>query len=345
MMKPTLSDIAKKAGVSPSTVSLVLSRKGKISESVQLKVKAVAEDLGYRKGQAPNPSRTSCIAVLFHFDHNLAHTWNILRQVTLKLQEYMDRNDYLTLLIPITFDMSDDEIFKKVIDSRAIAVFSMHFGREELFTRLEELSIPVVVVINSHFQSKFHTVCADNFQGSYEAASQLLRLGHRNIIYAEFDIYQLPATLSDRYLGFYKAMKEHDVDLPDANKLHLDIANAEEIRQKFKAIFSVANRPSAIFFVDDYLAAHCIGILGELGLSCPADISIIASGEVLDYNEPYIPRITTMSTSPELLGKFSAEMMLSLFESAPDNTHVLKIKQQLVDRGSCRSFLVGAEAP
>jgi len=338
MMKSTLSDIAKNAGVSPSTVSLVLSGKGKISEAVQLKVKAAAVDLGYKKGPATSSSKSSSIAILFHFDHNLAHTWNILRQVTLKLDEYMARNDYLTLLIPITFDMSDDEIFRKVIDSRAVAVFSMHFGRESLFARLEGLSIPVVVIINSQFQTKFHTVCADNFQGSYEATSQLLRLGHRNIIYAEFDIFQLPATLSDRYLGFYKAMKEHDVDLPEASKLHLDIANGEDIRMKFKAIFSGKDRPTAILFVDDYLAAHSIGILEELGLSCPADISIIASGEVLDYNEPYIPKITTMSTSPELLGKFSAEMMLALFETTPVNTHVLKIKQQLVDRGSCKSL-------
>jgi LacI family transcriptional regulator len=338
MAKPTLQDIAKQAGVSSSTVSLVLSQKGKISKEVQEKVKAVAEDLGYIKAPTAYTSKINSIAVLFHFDHKLAHTWNILRQVTLKLQEYLAKRNYFTILIPISYDMSDQEIFKQVVESRAIAVFSMHFGREELFSRLEEASIPVVVIINSQFQTKFHTVCADNFQGSYEAASHLLTLGHRRIVYAEFDIYQLPATLSDRFLGFYKAISEHGMTLPPDRRLHLDIADAVDIRKKLGAVFGATDAPTAIFFVDDYLAAHCVGILKSMGLSYPEDVSIIASGGVLDYNEPYVPQITTMNTSPELLGKFSAEMMLNRIERKPEESYVLKIKQQLIDRGSCRDI-------
>jgi LacI family transcriptional regulator len=337
-MKPTLFNIAQKAGVSLSTVSLVLSRKGKISDEVQDKVRAAAREMGYKKVSPIHTRKTNRIAVLFHFDHNLAHTWNILRQVTLKLQEYLEKNHYLTLLIPITYNMTDDEIFKKVVQSGAVVVFSMHFGREKLFTRLEEESIPVVVIINSQFQTQFHTVCADNFQGSYEAASYLIKLGHRNIIYAEFDIYQLPSTLSDRYLGFCKAIQEYGVKFPDRNKLHLDIWNLEDIKHQFKSIMKRPDHPTAIFFIDDYLAAHCLGILAEMGFSWPGDISIIAAGEVLDYREPYISPITTMSTSPELLGKFSADIVLNILESNQEGNHVLKIKQQLVDRGSCRNI-------
>jgi LacI family transcriptional regulator len=232
--------------------------------------------------------------------------------------------------------MTDSEIFQKVLNSRAKAVFSMHFGREKLFTQLEEAKIPVVIIINSHFQSHFYTVCADNFQGSYEAASHLLNLGHERIIYADFDIYQLPETLSDRFFGFYKALNEHGVSLSEEHKLHLDINNVQDIRRKLKEAFGTARKPTAIFFVDDYLAAHSIGILREMGLRCPEEISIIASGEVLDYNEPYIPRISGMLTSPELLGRFSAEMMLDRLKHKPRESYVLKIKQQLMDRGSCR---------
>jgi LacI family transcriptional regulator len=338
MVKPTLQDIARLAGVSLSTASLVLSRKGKISGEVQDKVRAVAKELGYKRYPPIPAEKASKIVVLFHFDHNLAHTWNMLRQVTVELQAYLEKNNYLTLLIPITYDMQDDEIFNKVIASGAVAVFSMHFGREILFARFEEASIPVVVIINSQFQSIFHTVCADNFQGSYEAASHLIKLGHRNIIYAEFDIYQLPMTLSDRYLGFYKSIQEYGIPFSEQNKLHLDIGNIEDMRNQFRTVFQdrKENRPTAIFFIDDYLAANCIGVIAELDLSWPEDISIIAAGEVMDYNECFIPSITTMRTNPQLLGKFSAEMIFNILESTQESNHVLKIKQQLVDRGSCR---------
>jgi LacI family transcriptional regulator len=337
-MKPTLLDVARQAGVSSSTVSLVFSQKGKISKTVQEKVRAAAEDLGYTKGLAHHGAKTKTVAVLFHFDRKLSHTWNNLRQITLKLQEQLHKNHYLTVLIPITYDMDEDEIYGKVIKSQAVAVFSMHFGREALFRRFEDSSIPVVIIINSQFQTQFHTVCADNFQGSYEAASHLLKLGHKNIIYAEFDIYQLPSTLGDRFLGFYKAMKEHGVDLPDEHRLSLDINDTNDIRNKLETVFNAKARPTAIFFVDDYLAVHSLGALEKLGLSYPGDVSIIASGEVLDYSEPYVPKITTMSTNPELLGKYSAEMMLNRLDQKSDDRYVLKIKQELTDRESCRAL-------
>lgn len=337
-MKPTLSDIAKKAGVSLSTVSLVLSRKGKISDGVCGRVRAAARELGYRKSAVRRGEKSKCAAVLFHFDGNLAHTWNYLRQVTLKLQERLAEGNFLTLLIPITYAMDDDEIHRRVMQSGASAVFSMHFGREDLFSRFEDGGMPVVVVINSQFQTRFHTVCADNFQGSYEAATHLIRLGHENIAYAEFDIYQLPSTLGDRYHGFYKALRENKLDLPRHNRLTLDIRDGGDIMRKLGKMFDRKDRPTALFYVDDYLAAHCAGALTELGLSVPGDVSVIAAGEVLDYREPYIPAVTTMRTSPELLGKFGAEMLFTILDRPEEDNYVLKIKQQLEDRGSCGAF-------
>lgn len=337
-MKPTLNDIAKKAEVSLSTVSLVLSRKGKISDAVRGKVRAAARELGYRKSSARRMEKARAAAVLFHFDDNLAHTWNYLRQVTLKLQERLAEEGVLTLLIPITYDMDDDEIFRRVLQSGASAVFSMHFGRENLFARFEDEGLPVVVVINSQFQTRFHTVCADNFQGSCEAASHLIGLGHRNIVYAEFDIYQLPSTLGDRYHGFYKAMRERGLALPRQNRLTLDIRDGEDILRKLTKVFERRDRPTALFYVDDYLAAHCAAALDSLGISVPGDVSVIAAGEVLDYREPYIPAVTTMRTSPELLGKFGAEMLFTILADSRTDNYVLKIKQQLEDRGSCRGL-------
>jgi LacI family transcriptional regulator len=335
-MKPTLQEIARIAGVSPSTVSLVLADKGNISGEVQNRVRTVASSLGYRKDSSNNGIKTKKIAILFHFDHHLAHTWNMLRQVTLELQANLRKNNCLTLIIPITYDMNDDEILGKVLSSGAVAVFSMHFGRESLFSQLEEASIPVVVIINSQFQSRFHTVCADNFQGSCEAAAHLVELGHRNIVYAEFNLYGLPATLSDRFLGFYKAMQAAGIDFPETRRLRFDIDDAPDIKRRFQEIFAAADPPTAIFFIDDYLAARCAPILNELGLTFPGKISLIAAGEVLDYNEPFVPSITTMRTSPEQLGKFSAEMGFNVLTNIQETNNVLKIKQQLIDRGSCR---------
>lgn len=343
MGKPTLSDVARRANVSPATASLVLSNKGKISDEVKSKVRTAAAELGYSRPSSGATGRAGTVAVLFHFDHELSQTWNILRQITLELERRMSDQEYLTILIPITFDMEDREIMDKIQASRARAVFSIHFGSESLFEALEDSGIPVVVIINSHYQSRFHTVCADNFHGSYEATSLLLELGHRRILYADFDIRELPETLSDRYFGFYKALDEHGQSFSEDQRLHLNVDDLNDIRTKLAAALSRDARPTAIFFVDDYLAARSYGVIEDLGLSIPRDLSIIASGEVLDYDQPYIPRISAMLTSPELLARFSAQMMVDRLGHKPRESYVLKIKQQLVDRGSCSA--VPAVAP
>jgi LacI family transcriptional regulator len=336
MAKATLKDIAERAGVSSSTASLVLSNKGKISDEVKQKIVEIADELGYSRRSPLSENTKGKIAVLFHFDSKLAHTWHVLRQVTLQIEQTLTNHNYVMMLVPITYEMDDDQLFSRVMALGASAVFSMHFGRESLFARLENASVPVVVIINSHFQSKFYTVCADNFQGSYEAASHLINLGHRKIIYADFNIHELPETLIDRYFGFSKALNEHNIPFSDDQKLRLDVYDLDGIRNQFKALRSSSKKPTAIFFVDDYLAARCYNILLELGYRIPEDLSIIASGEVLDYNEPFIPRITGMHTSPELLGKFSAEMMIDRLKHKPRESYVLKIRQQLMKRGSCK---------
>ncbi len=338
MPKTTLKDIADKAGVSSSTASLVLSNKGKISEEVKQKVIAIADELGYPRRTQVSTASQGNIAVLFHFDSKLAHTWHVLRQVTLQLEQTLASSNYVLILIPITYEMTDDQIFQRVMALKATAVFSMHFGREVLFSRLEDASIPVVVIINSHFQSQFYTVCADNFQGSYEAASHLVKLGHKRIIYADFNIHELPETLIDRFFGFSKALNEHNIPFTEDQKVRLDVYDPVDIKEKLGKLLTSKNKPTAIFFVDDYLAARCYPVLQELGFRVPEDLSIIASGEVLDYNEPFIPRITGMLTNSSLLGKFSAEMMIDRLEHKPRESYVLKIKQQLVERGSCKSI-------
>ena len=86
------------------------------------------------------------------------------------------------------------------------------------------------------------------------------------------------------------------------------------------------------------MAGRAISVLTEMGLNVPRDISIIAPGDVLDYSMPYIPRITTMRIDTTYLGRITAQMMVNRLTHNPDEVHGLKVKQQLVRRGSCREL-------
>ena len=72
-----------------------------------------------------------------------------------------------------------------------------------------------------------------------------------------------------------------------------------------------------------------------MGIRVPEDVSLIAPGDVLDYSEPFIPPITTMRIDTAMMGQLAGELLLKRLRDPGLGLQVLKVKQQLVERGSC----------
>ena len=176
----------------------------------------------------------------------------------------------------------------------------------------------------------------DNFQGAYEGTTFLLELGHQNILYMDFLRENLPLLSSDRFTGFKKAFDEKEIVFPDANKVFYNPVNHNKCKDDLEVLFESSNPPTAIFCLDDDVAGRAISVLNEIGLEVPKDVSIIAPGDVLDFSIPYIPKITTMRIDTTYLGRITAQMVVNCLTHKPDSIHVLKVKQQLVRRGSCK---------
>lgn len=334
--RPKLKDVAHEAGVSIATASLVLSGKGKISSEVSDRVIASVKKLGYIKRSSSNSGkrRIKYIAVL-HFEP-FEYLWNFMRPCILTLEELLIQKGYF----PVIFDMNKagytEEVLQRVILSEAGAVLSIHYGNSELFEKLEDMGIPVILINNSNFQDKFTTVCVDDFQGAYEGTRHLITLGHKNILYIEYLRTHMTSVLEDRFVGFKKAVDEFGIDFNDTMRLSVSIDEVEQLYPKLKEIFSSPEKPSAIFFHDDYVAALVMVLLRKLPIRIPQDVSIIAPGDVLDYNQSFTPKITTMSIDTSLMAQLSGDLMIKRLEADPPDIQVLKVKQQLIKRGSCK---------
>ena len=341
-MSSTLKDVAREAGVSLATASRVLNGKGKFSLRIRTQVYEAAKELGYKKNlYASFVARQSSfhIAVLVHEDYEKAFEWNFIRSMIIQLESVITREGYYPVLIPVNLKLKTDSVMKKIASSGAGAIFSIHYGNPELFTQLEDHNVPVIVINNSNFQDRFFSVCVDDFQGAYEGALHLVRLGHRNIAYIEYHRPDLPSVLADRFIGFKKAIDEHGINFSQHDRITIDLYDMGELVSRLERLMKGSKRTSALFAHDDYLAARTTVALGTLGFKVPDDVSIIAPGDTLDYNQPYIPRITTMRIDTDMLGKLAGEMMINRLQHRPAEIIVVKVKQQLVKRGSCMRIL------
>ncbi|KKK71893.1 hypothetical protein LCGC14_2909380, partial [marine sediment metagenome] len=95
---------------------------------------------------------------------------------------------------------------------------------------------------------------------------------------------------------------------------------------------------TALICHDDYLADNVIAVLTKLNKKVPDDISIIAPGDIINYNEPHVPQITTMRINKELMGKTAGEVVISRLKNKQEGIQVLKVNQVLMDRGSVRNL-------
>lgn len=335
----TLKDVARAAGVSPSTASLVLNGKGQFSQEVRDRVYNTARKLEYIKpvyALSIAAKQSSHIAILVYEDYEKAFVWNFFRRIIIQLEAIISKERYYPVIIPVNLAQNTYDIFEKVVLSRAGALFSLDYGNQTLFRQLEDQGIPVVVINNAGFQSQFYSVCVDDFHGACEGARYLLDLGHRQFAYIEYHRPDMPSLIHDRFIGFKKALDEEQVVFPEENRIAVNLYNLDELTQALQQLFQKKETPTALFAHDDFLAARVVVALKNMHLRIPEDVSLIAPGDTLDYDQPYIPQITTMRINNELMGKLAGEMILERLKTQEGQLHGLKVNQQLVERGSCR---------
>jgi DNA-binding LacI/PurR family transcriptional regulator len=332
-----LKEIAERTGVSITTVSLVLSGKGRVSEAVRRKVLDTARELRYKSPLYEGVGeRGDAVGILYHMDPEWAYAHGFLLPVLNALESVFAEAGRQTLVIPFYFDDDRGAILRKVERLGVAGIVSIHFADDKLFNRLENDGVPVVIVNNLTWFDEFTSIGVDDFQGAYRGGKHLLDLGHGDILFVDYKRERMSSIVEDRYYGFLKALNERGASSPKHERLTVVDQKGGELRTKLEKTLSGAWRPTAVFAHDDYLALHITHALGEIGVAVPEDISIIAPGDVLDYSEPFIPRISTMRIDTELMGRVTGEAMLKrLTGKEITRSYSLRIKQHLVERGSC----------
>ena len=338
--KTRLSDVAQKAGVSLSTASLVLSDQGRIASGTRMRVLEAALELGYkqkpRKKEArPQPEQPD-IAMLLDMDPEWSIVLNLIHPIIREFEITIRQAGYNLILIPISRSENESEVAEKVRSSGALGVATIHYASPELILLLEAAGIPVVVIMNSCYQDRFYTVCVDDFQGAYEGASFLVRMGHRRIGYLDCERIGLPILPVDRFFGFKKAVEEYAIEFDDTLRGRLPAGDEDQSSEWLESFLRRRKGVTALFALDDELAIRTITAAERVGFKVPGDLSVIAPGDMLDYSLCYVPKITTMRIDTSYMGRVAGQMMVNRITRNPQELHVLKVKQLLVNRGSVR---------
>jgi len=327
-MSPTISDVAAKAGVSPSTVSRVLNGRPGISEETRSRVLEAAKELGYYPAMAGRGlalGRTENLGFITHHRHTL-NPGSFYGEVLAGVDSEARAHGFHVLFSTNTSDRLPAMVKEQRVDGLILAGCDIP---RDLIVALKAHEVPLVLVDN-HLD-KVDSVFTDNVGGAREAVTHLIRLGHERIGFICEWFGDL--SFAERFEGFKLALQEHG--LPFSEDL-----TAEGLPRKegsgYVAMTKLLERsiPSAVFAANDTTAAEAIRAIKEKGLRVPEDIAVMGfdDGSLAPHTDP---PLTTMRVFRERMGIMAARRLLELIEDSDQPPIHTKLSTQLIVRGSC----------
>lgn len=319
----TIYDVAKAAGVSPSTVSRAFSRPGRVSAQTAEHIRAVAEELGYRSREVSRtaPRTTTKVLGLAVADITNPFNFRVIRGCQAAAAE---AGFVLTLSDSQESEALEREMLRRslpLLDGLVIA--SSRLSDTELRTVAK--TIPVVVL--NRRVAGLHCIVPDMAHGVRKAAEHLVQLGHRTISYLAgpeaswADGMRWRAVRdSGRELGF----TEHRIG-PFAPTLQGGRAAAEVI---------AGRKLRAVICYNDLMALGLMRGLQERGLRVPEDVSIVGFDNIF-ASALTSPALTTIAAPLTMLGDSAVRFVVgSLNGNKAVDTIPLTVPVRLVVRES-----------
>lgn len=335
---PTMRDVAQVAGVAPITVSRVINNTGYVNEETRQRVEAAIHALSYvpnSLSQSLRHRRTNTIALVLSDITNPFWT-TVTRGVedasseqalnlflcntdekTAKLENYIDvllqRQTDGFLLVP-----ADDAVSRSLIE------------------KIQQRRTPLVVLDRPVSGAAVDVVRSDSEGGAYKMTAYLIAQGHRKI--AIIPGPEAIVTSQLRLAGYKRAMQDYQVTLDPAlirfGQYNQQAGYNMQITQELMA--DTANRPTAIFAGNDFIALGVLQALGRMKVNIPDEVSVVSFDDVpLGWHiEPFL---TVIAQSPYHMGYEAASLLMRFItgEAAPDHRELL-LPVELIERQSVK---------
>jgi len=307
----SIKDIARVAGVSPSTVSRALNSHPRISPETTERIVKMAQEMGYSPSVPARSLVTQDTATIGLTITHVSDTF--LARVVQGVEAEAHKNGYAVFLSSSYRDRAGElEVIRSFYERRVSGIIvsgsQIDNGYLELQTRFP---LPIVLINCPIYP---YSVTSDNGGGARKAVEHLFQLGHRRIAY----IGNRKSHLSNlnRMNGYKAVLQEHDI--PVDSQLIVDgngeLAGAAE---PLRHLMALPQRPTAIFCFNDLTAIGVIHALKEAGIQVPQDCSVVGFDN-LEMGAYYCPPLTTVQQPRFELGQHAMRMLLKLCQGRDD---------------------------
>jgi len=330
----TIYDVARQAGVSPSTVSRVMNSPEIVASDTCQKVMQVMKELSYIPNMiaASMPrNRMNYIGLIIPDVTNIFFS-NIIRGI----QDVCEEHGYNVLVVNSDDSQEKEGRYLKLLYSRRVdgVIITVAGYREEKYSE-EELSLMKkmrMVLIDREINGlAVPIVKVNNFGGAYSAVKYLLTMGHKKIMYlAGIEGTQ---TNQERRKGYLAALREAHINWKKeiGADFRLDTAY-QKIMHHWPDLQNSDDLPTAIFAANDLMAIGALKAFTQLKVRIPKEVSIVGFDNI-PFSDCTYPPLTTIAQPTYLMGQKAVETLLKLIDKKKIKKSV-ELETELIERGS-----------
>lgn len=306
----TISDVARRAGVSPVTVSRVMNGGSNVKQETREKVQRAIEELHFLPNSAARSlrsKRTYTLALLVP-DITNSYWTTIARGVEDKALE----SGYSILLCntdenPEKLQRYQDVIIGQRVDGVIIAPYDSNAGN---LSKFRDRKIPVVVIDRRINGWEVDTVIGDSLNGARELVGHLIDLGHKRI--AILTGPSSTSTAEDRITGYCMALEEAGIPV-DPRLIRRGEFRAVSGQEITARLLHEDLDITAIFAANNTLALGTIKAIEAHGLCIPQDIALVCFDDLPDLSQVF-PFLTVAVQPAYEIGECAAELLIDRLE-------------------------------
>ena len=312
--RPTMTDIARTAGVSQTTVSFVINKvvTANISEETRARVMEAARQLGYRNGETElhlQESRAHLIGFLTDEIGTSPFAGDALKGA----QDIAWSREKMIVLLNTGGRKEVEEAAIRTLLDRKVEgiVYAAMFTRQVNPPPL--LRTTPTVLMNCYLADhSLSSVIPDEIRGGRTATEKLLKAGRKRIALINGEPWMDASR--DRLLGYEQAHKKHGLTV-DPLLIRYGNWRPDSGYSQTMALMRLSDRPNAIFCGNDLVAVGAYEALKELGLQVPHDVAVIGYDNQEQIAAYMRPSLSTMALPHYEMGQWAVHHLLERIEN------------------------------
>jgi len=306
----SIKDIAKAAGVSPSTVSRALGDHPRISDETKEQVRRLAEEMGYTPSLLARSLVTQDTATIGIVITEASDPY--LSNLVISIEKTAQEQAYSVLLRSSYFDAARELESVYAFHGRrvrGIIVVGSQVAGE--YVKMQD-QLPPIALTNCPAYP--YSVSCDNVTGSRQAVEHLCRLGHRRIGYIA-SRRSYGSNLA-RMTGYQEVLAEHGIPV-DRDLIFEQNGTLEGGFEAAQELLAREPLPTAVFCFNDMTAMGLLNGLQQRGVRVPDDVSVVGFDDVQFAAHCY-PPLTTVRQPTDEMGRRLMHLLRALIQGQED---------------------------